>query len=55
MSFRDRVRPGTKVFDAQGNELGTVDRFEGDTYYVGNRPVPFSAFERMDGDRLYVG
>ena len=55
MNFRDKIRPGMQLLDAQGNELGTVDRFEGDTYYVGNRRVPFSAFERMDGDRLYVG
>ena len=55
MNFRDKIRPGMQVLDAQGNELGTGDRFEGDTYYVGNRRVPFSAFERMDGDRLYVG
>ncbi|MDP8924304.1 MAG: YsnF/AvaK domain-containing protein, partial [Chloroflexota bacterium] len=55
MNFRDKIRPGTRIYDASGNELGAVDRIEGDTYYVGNRQIPFSAFERMDADRLYVG
>ena len=55
MNFRDKIRPGMKIHDAEGNDLGTVDRFEGDNCYVANRRVPFSAFERMDGDRLYVG
>ena len=55
MNFRDKIRPGMKIHDAEGNDLGTVERFEGDNCYVANRAVPFSAFERMDGDRLYVG
>ena len=55
MNFRDKIRPGMRIHDAQGNDLGTVDHFEGDTCYVANRRVPSGAFERMEGDRLYVG
>jgi uncharacterized protein (TIGR02271 family) len=55
MDLRDRIKVGTPVHDADGNELGRIERIEGDEIVVGEHRFPHHAFERADSDRLHLG
>ena len=55
MDLKGKLRQGMRIFGAGDRDYGTVERFDDDYVYVGGRRIPASAFERMEGDRLYVG
>jgi len=55
MDLKGKLRKGLKIFGTDNREYGTVDRYDDQYAYVGERKIPVSAFERMDNDRLYVG
>jgi len=55
MDLKGKLRRGLHIFGDDNRDYGTVDRFDNDYAYVGERKIPVSAFDRMDGDRLYFG
>src|SRR3954462_13294150 len=54
MDLRGKLRKGLHIFGTDNREYGTVDRYDDQYAYVGERKIPVSAFERMDKDRLYI-
>jgi len=55
MDLKGKLRKGLRIFGADNREYGTIDRYDDQYAYVGERRIPVSAFERMDKDRLYLG
>ena len=55
MDLKGKLRKGLRIFGADDREYGTIDRYDDQYAYVGERRIPVSAFERMDNDRLYLG
>jgi uncharacterized protein (TIGR02271 family) len=55
MDLKGKLRNGLKIFGHDNREYGTIDRYDEQYAYVGERKIPVSAFERMDNDRLYLG
>jgi uncharacterized protein (TIGR02271 family) len=55
MDVKGKLRKGLKIFGTDNREYGTVDRFDEQYAYVGERRIPVSAFKRADNDRLYIG
>ena len=55
MDLKGKLRKGLRIFGADDREYGTVDRYDDQYAYVGERRIPVSAFERMEKDRLYLG
>src|SRR4051794_33367905 len=55
LDLKGKLRKGLRIFGADDREYGTIDRYDDQYAYVGERKIPVSAFERMDKDRLYVG
>jgi uncharacterized protein (TIGR02271 family) len=55
MDLKGKLRNGMSIFGMGNREYGRVDRFDDQYVYSGERRIPVSAFERMEGDRLYVG
>jgi len=55
MDLAGKLKSGMLIVGADRTEYGMVERYDDDTVYVDGRPVPYSAFERVDQDRLYVG
>ncbi len=55
MDLKGRLRQGMRIFGADNRDYGTIDRYDDDYVYVGQRRIPVSAFDRLDNDRLYVG
>jgi uncharacterized protein (TIGR02271 family) len=55
MDLKGKLRKGLRIFGADNREYGTIDRYDDQYAYVGERRIPVSAFERMDQDRLYLG
>jgi uncharacterized protein (TIGR02271 family) len=43
-----------RIVGVDRTDYGTVERFDDDVVYVGGRPVPYSAFDRIDEGRLYL-
>lgn len=54
MDLRGKLRRGLHVFGSDNRDYGTIDRYDDQFAYVGDRRIPVSAFERMDNDRLYL-
>jgi len=55
MDLKGKLKRSMRIVGADQTDYGTVERFDDDTVYVDGRPVPYSAFERIDEERLYVG
>jgi uncharacterized protein (TIGR02271 family) len=55
MDLKGKLRRGLHIFGDDNREYGTIDRFDEDYAYVGERRIPVTAFDRMEGDRLYLG
>jgi uncharacterized protein (TIGR02271 family) len=55
MDLKGKLRKGLRIFGLDNREYGTIDRYDDQYAYVGQRRIPLTAFERMDQDRLYVG
>jgi len=55
MDLKGKLKRGLHIFGDDNREYGTIDRVDNDYAYVGERKIPVSAFDRMDGDRLYMG
>ena len=55
MDLKGKLRQGLRIFGDGDRDYGTVDRYDDQYVYVGERRIPYDAFERMDNDRLYVG
>jgi uncharacterized protein (TIGR02271 family) len=55
MDLKGKLRRGLHIFGPDDRDYGTVDRYDDQYAYVGQRRIPVSAFERMDNDRLYLG
>jgi uncharacterized protein (TIGR02271 family) len=55
MDLKGKLRKGLHIFGPDNRDYGTIDRYDDNFAYVGERRIPVSAFERMDNDRLYVG
>jgi uncharacterized protein (TIGR02271 family) len=55
MDLKGKLRKGMQIFGANDRNYGTIDRYDDQYAYVGERRIPVSAFERMDKDRLYLG
>jgi len=54
MDLKGKLRKGLHIFGADNRDYGTIDRYDDQYAYVGERRIPVSAFERMDKDRLYL-
>jgi len=54
MDLRGKLRRGLHIFGPDNRDYGTIDRYDDQFAYVGDRRIPVSAFERMDNDRLYL-
>jgi len=55
MDLKGKLRKGLHIFGSDNRDYGTIDRYDDQYAYVGQRRIPVSAFERMDNDRLYLG
>jgi|GEM_PF-2119999 len=55
MIDRSKIRQGLEVFTEDNQSLGTIERVNGDEYYVNGRSYPLSVFTRFEQNRLYVG
>jgi len=55
MNLVGKLKPGMRVVGSDRAEYGTVERYDDTSVYVGGRPIPHDAFERVDRDSLYVG
>ena len=55
MDLKGKLRKGLHIFGSDNRDYGTIDRYDDQYAYVGERRIPVSAFERMDSDRLYLG
>ncbi len=55
MDLKGRLAQGMRIVGADRTEYGTIDRYDNEHVYVGGRPVPYSAFERTEKNRLYLG
>ena len=55
MDLKGKLRKGLHIFGPDNREYGTIDRYDDEYAYVGQRRIPVSAFERLDRDRLYLG
>jgi uncharacterized protein (TIGR02271 family) len=55
MDLKGKLRKGLRIFGADNREYGTIDRYDDQYAYVGQRRIPVSAFERFENDRLYLG
>jgi uncharacterized protein (TIGR02271 family) len=55
MDLKGKLRRGLHIFGSDNRDYGTIDRYDDQFAYVGERRIPVSAFERMDKDRLYLG
>src|SRR5215207_4136268 len=55
MDLKGKLRRGLQIFGPDNRNYGTIDRYDDQFAYVGERRIPVSAFERMDNDRLYLG
>lgn len=55
MDLKGKLRQGMSIFGHDDREYGRIDRFDNEYVYSGEHKIPVTAFERMDGDRLYVG
>jgi len=54
MDLKGKLRKGLHIFGPDNRDYGTIDRYDDQFAYVGERRIPVSAFERMDKDRLYL-
>jgi len=54
MDLKGKLRKGLHIFGSDNRDYGTIDRYDDQFAYVGERRIPVSAFERMDKDRLYL-
>jgi uncharacterized protein (TIGR02271 family) len=54
MDLKGKLRRGLHIFGPDNRDYGTIDRYDDQFAYVGERRIPVSAFERMDNDRLYL-
>jgi len=55
MDLKGKLRKGLHIFGSDNRDYGTIDRYDDQFVYVGERRIPVTAFERMDNDRLYLG
>jgi uncharacterized protein (TIGR02271 family) len=55
MDLKGKLRRGLHIFGSDNRDYGTIDRYDDQYAYVGQRRIPVSAFERFDRDRLYLG
>jgi uncharacterized protein (TIGR02271 family) len=55
MDLKGKLRKGMHIFGSDDRDYGTIDRYDDQYAYVGERRIPVSAFDRMDNDRLYLG
>src|SRR3954470_4865648 len=55
MDLKGKLRKGLHIFGSDNRDYGTIDRYDDQYTYVGERRIPVSAFERMDKDRLSLG
>ena len=55
MDLKGKLRKGLHIFGPDNRDYGTIDRYDDQYAYVGERRIPVSAFERMEKDRLYLG
>jgi uncharacterized protein (TIGR02271 family) len=54
MDLTGQLKRGMRIIGADRTEYGTVEGYDDENVYVDGRPVPYSAFERAEDDRLYV-
>lgn len=55
MDLTGKLKRGMRIFGSDNRDYGTIDRFDNQYAYVGQRRIPISAFDRMDKDRVYLG
>jgi uncharacterized protein (TIGR02271 family) len=55
MDLTGKLKRGLRIVGDDNREYGTIDRYDDQYAYVGERRIPVGAFDRLDNDRLYVG
>jgi uncharacterized protein (TIGR02271 family) len=55
MDLTGKLKQGLRIVGDDNREYGTIDRYDDQYAYVGERRIPVSAFDRLDNGRLYVG
>ncbi len=55
MIDRNKIRQGLEVFTEDNQPLGTIERLQGDEFYVKGRRYPLNALTRLEQNRLFIG
>ncbi len=55
MDLTGKLKKGLRIVGNDNQEYGTIDRYDDQYAYVGERRIPVGAFDRLDNGRLYVG
>jgi uncharacterized protein (TIGR02271 family) len=55
VDLTSKLKQGLRVVGADDRDYGTIDRYDDQYAYVGERRIPVGAFDRLDNGRLYVG
>ena len=55
MDLTGKLKKGLRIVGDDNLEYGTIDRYDDQYAYVGERRIPVSAFDRLDNGSVYVG
>jgi uncharacterized protein (TIGR02271 family) len=55
MDLKHALHPGMHLVGPDDRDYGEIDRYDDEAVYVRGRPIPFSALERLDAERVYLG
>lgn len=54
MDLAEQLRPGMRIFGPDGDDYGGIDGYDSQAVFLADQRIPHSAFERVDGNRLYL-
>ncbi len=55
MDLTGKLKRGLRIVGDDNRDYGTIDRYDDQYAYVGERRIPVSAFDRLDNGRVYMG
>ena len=55
MDLTGKLKRGLRIVGDDNREYGTIDRYDDQYAYVGERRIPVNAFDRLDNGRVYMG
>ena len=54
MDLTEQLRPGMRIFGPDGDDYGAIEGYDAQAVFLAGQRIPFSAIERVEGDRLYL-